>query len=301
MAPNQKRNVLNLQTFAEEDLQLVVPKQYLPLTSLPLSDALSKNDAVEVKTSIKSSSDDYWQWDASVKTTTPTTEKKKDLFSASFFEASLLKESQRMANRREGVTIIRAAKHEEHPEDYWDAPQSTTRNEANAAMSDNTGYWDWPKDSKAAQIALILKEELARNLVSAERMEEHLLENARTQTHGFEQTKAENDSYWTWDSPTTVYADPGTVDESYWECSQEEETPVSLLAAILEYEANRELFTVDHMIQAEAKASGQRLAPEKQVVNAPNKVGSDAYWAWPVGEDNYWDWNTPAQKGYWDW
>lgn len=294
MAPNQKQNLATLQRVPKDDLLLDSPKQFLPLTALDLDNADLNDSPKTVISNI--ASDEYWSWENKASAF-------QDFFSAAFLEANLLKESQRLA-ARDDVTIIRAHRQEDA---YWDVQASLVRSEANEAVSQRTGYWDWPQDDiTAVQIALIMKEELARGLLSAPRMEERLLEDARIKRHYLDQTKAENDTYWNWESPTTVYAAPGTINESYWEWQQEDQscTAAALkIANILEYEAKRGLFSIDHLIET---LTSTVFSCEQQVF-APHQVESDAYWDCSAQEECYWDWDTsipvlvsPAQE-YWDW
>lgn len=320
MAPNQKQTFATLQSIpnpAEDGVLLAKP--FPPLTSLVTSEEVAVDNS-----SALNESHDYEE-----KTIEPAEENwkfatLKDLFSAAFIEANLLKESQRLASKKpDGVTIIRATIEEE---DVWKAPSpsvedffSTSRMiELEAARlasatpvknvachdhywSEGTEapyckvngatdfHWDWSQDATATHVALILKEEWARHLVSAQRMEELLLEDARTRRHYFDQTKAKNDPYWNWESPTTVYADPGTINASYWEWNEEEDSAATLIASIMEYEARRELFSIEHIIEAEVQAVGSL-----DMASASGCAESDAYWTWSAQEECYWTWNNPV-------
>lgn len=295
MAPNRKQLAFCLGNPLVDNTQLVQPK-YLPLThtleqaTVPApvtTDAQSFNN--------NGPSDDYWNWEAPE--VTKEEEAPKDLFSVSSIEANLLKEAEQ----------LKASSDVEASNDgYWaEAEQDTVVvDEANKALSQETGYWDWPEQLKDAQIAMILRDELARNRVSVDAIEKQLVQqSAQEQTRNpFCQPKAENDSYWTWEVPTTVEADSGDVNDSYWQWNteDEEETNAAVVASILQYEANRELLSAAHVERSLASAP----QPSTTCAQQASSEDSDDYWAWQAQEDDYWNMRPApvvAQKGYWDW
>ena len=283
MAPNRKQIAFALDPLVEK--HSLVQAKYLPLTTEVAAPAAPAEPTVVRANNVD---EDYWAWEA------PAQEEKKDLFSAS---RMIEMEAARVASNAPVKTV---ASHD----DYWAERVEARYSSENAAVSESTGYWEWPQEASSVQIALILKEEFARQQVSGERMEERLREEARTRKHYLPQDKAENDDYWAWETPYTVRAEPSEISDSYWEwdgqVKSEQTEREEMIASILAYEEARGLFSGEH-IQEQLVQASQSL---KEVnVNDAN----DSYWNWPAQEDDYWNMRplptaaTAAPQGYWDW
>lgn len=286
MAPNRKQ----LACVLDLPLTDTVQAKFLPLTT---EVATSTPATPAEPTIIRSNNvdDDYWGWEAPAE--------KKDLFSAS---SMIEMEAQRLSTA--ATTKKTVAAHD----DYWAERVEARYSPENAAVSETTGYWEWPQDATPVQIALILKEEFARQQVSGERMEERLRQDASAvQKHYL--TKAENDDYWGWETPTTVHAEPSQVSESYWEWDGAVKTEATkqqeVVAAILAYEKVRTLFSSEHVQQQLLKESATTTCT---TATQTNNTANDSYWNWPAQEsDDYWNMRptaavtTAATQGYWDW
>ncbi|CAB9502529.1 expressed unknown protein [Seminavis robusta] len=296
MAPNRKQLAL-AQLEPLMDTAPLVQAKYLPLTAqIQQQEAPVAPKPAEEPTIIRSNvnSDDYWGWSSSEPTLTV------DLFSADRMEANLLADVERRSNAT--TKVIRAA---DTSEDYWAerVEAHIVHSESNAAVSEATGYWEWPQDASTVQIALILKEELARNVTSAQTMEARLVEDAKTHTTTESQAKPENDDYWAWTPEATIVrADPSSVNESYWQWNTETaQVKEQVIATIVAYEEIRGMFSAEH-IQANL---------EKTVTPEPSRPqeSSDSYWCWPAEEDDYWNERPQSLvqraeampiQGYWD-
>jgi hypothetical protein len=302
MAPNRKQ-LLDVVAPLIDTTQLVQAK-YLPLTHVEASATTTETDTVS-----NVSNEDYWSWTSTAPAATEA-EEKTDLFSASHLEANLVQASKQEQEPK--TTVSRANASSAPSDDYWaERIQAIRSNNANATLElSSDDYWyspEEPEKIRDVQIAMILKEELARHLVSADAMEQRLVQQAAQAKNIPSKAKAENDSYWQWDTPTTVHAPAGTINESYWEWSApeaEDTHKARLIASILQYEANRQLVSTqrvqDNLIQeAEAQASS--------CGSTQHAAANDRYWSWNTKslEDDYWNMRpmpaTVAGKGYWDW
>lgn len=317
MPPNQNHK-FGSALLLNHDEVLVRPKHFLPLTSnLPVlpSDAVSSLKTV-VPSVIKQEepSADSSKHCLNVPSTTSISST-QDLFSASFLEAGLLAESQRLAaGLAKGVVIVRA---EQRVNDgYWDEAASfVIRSESNRAKADTCGYWDWQSqqqdDSEAPLKSLVAQNDFAFQEASTSRTAERVLEDAAQRlmngcrtTSG---TKPEHDDYWSWKClPGIVRADPATISESYWEW-HDEKALKALASAVSasECESKRELFSIDHIVQTE---TAQTFSPQtKQLVSDASRDELDNYWAWKAeaeeGSAIVWRQGSSAAtlKGYWDW
>jgi hypothetical protein len=317
MAPNQKHRKNSPNATDDASLWVTQPnKRYLPLTLLSAQGKSTATATVieqdkeaaellEEKLSQKAlgKHDEYWHWptlasdsvvskNRSNKTGQETSKSSKiDLFSAAFIESRLLAESQRLQERlQKGVTIIRAPPIPTDDIANWLERSDKVTCEANRTLSERTGYWDWApgaKEDQAPIIQLLLKEEIARQHVSAETMERRLLQDRRiaeeecpAKIRRTTLNVEEDEAYWWWDSspPITVYADPATVDDSYWEWNTDmgiKSVSSDTLAGILEHAAARELFSIQHLTKRRVQAASKA------------KVGSKCMAASPEASDDY--------------
>ncbi|CAB9523057.1 expressed unknown protein [Seminavis robusta] len=328
MAPNQKFQANSLHTAHDNEpsLLLAQPQQYLPLTNQQVQDEtviqhdataikdLSVNKPISSGVAVEQNNDrrkqdeneKYWNWPtlprdtAVVKCSSFKIKGGKQhsqahdfLFSADFIEAKLVAESQRIQERlQQGVTIIRAPPREDG---YWEerSGKDVVLSNANQAVSERTGYWDWSpsvETDRAPLIALIRQEEFARQQVSAKTME-HLeqlppsTEHAATKCRRTISNNNKDDAYWHWESPpTTIHADPSTVHDSYWEWNTERTTTAeaaALLASILEHEATRQLFSIEHVtdtLVAGVQQEEHDSAGSKR--NMTQESEDYTYWTW---------------------
>lgn len=280
MAPNRKQ----ISVALAEPTQVVVQAKYLPLTQIAPTAPPQRDDApVSVMRSsvAPSVADDYWSWGASytISNSNSKVEPKKDLFSAAHFEENAKRDYQRRQEEAWTQTFVRAAMAQQQEPSYWEerVESFTVRSDANARVGNTTGYWDWPEETRvnALQIALILQEELARQQVSAAAMEQQLVRDVETQSkkpYDYE-TKPEHDDYWAWTNPTTVRAASCDMNESYWEWT----VPIvsTRIASLLEYEAHRSLFSVDHYMNLETTHTIKTATP---TVRAGAVAGPPGYW-----------------------
>jgi hypothetical protein len=318
MAPNQKYRQNN-PSAADDALLWVDRAKYQPLTHPNVegkSMVIEHDDPAKLlKDTLPQKDlgkhDEYWQWSTLAKDTVISKTRSNeavqetgskdikttintDLFSSAFIESRLLAESQRLQERLQmGITIIRAPPMSTDKMAYWDERSDKVTCEANRAMSDRTGYWDWLPEDQVPLIRLLLKEEMARRQVCAETMERRLLKESQIAPSSEGQRPAkirrasrnveEDEAYWVWDSspPITVYADPNTVDDSYWEWNTGvgiKGLSAATLAAIVNYEATRELFSIQHVTKnivdgaSEVKVGSKRMAVSSEE--------SDDYWVW---------------------
>lgn len=286
MAPNRKQLAVALDPLV--DTQPLVQAKYLPLTAE--TTAAVAPVAPAEPTVIRSSNvdHDYWTWEAPA---APA-----DLFST---DRLLEQEAERVCSSEPSKTV---ASHD----DYWAERVEAHQSAVNAAVSDSTGYWDWPEQASDAQIALILQEEFNRQATSGERMEERLQQDSANYSYSAPQDKAEHDDYWAWEPATIVCAKANEVSESYWEwdgaVESEQTQHERAIAALLAYEKARQLLSGEHV---QALLEKQAQAP---VEPAALKESSCSYWNWPAEEDDYWNMRpvplairAECPKGYWDW
>jgi hypothetical protein len=287
MAPNRKQLALALDPLV--NTVPLVQAKYLPLTAQEVSAApCVPAQPTVVRSGVNS--DDYWYQ-------RHCPEPSKDLFSANHLVSNLNRDVERRS--QSATPIIRASA--PSSSDYWAerVQAHIVHNSANAAVSESTGYWEWPQVASTVQIALILKEEFARNLVSAEAIEARLVRDAQS-TKAESQAKPEHDDYWTWQEPATVvHADS----KAYWEwtCDAKQQ----LIDAIVAEEQVRSMLSADH-IQTNLEKQAAVAVP----VSAPLLEANDAYWCWPAEEDDYWN-ERPLSlvqraeampvHGYWQW
>lgn len=321
MAPNQNQKNFSSALLLNHDEVLVRPKQFPSLTgsndipvvnSDPVSSLKKETGAVpSVIKQIQPSCDSAkYSTEPATSSISSSTE---DLFSASFVEACLLAESQRLASGPvKGVVIIRA---EQRPNDgYWDEAASfVIKSQSNQATADETGYWDWQSqeqdDVETPLESLIVQNELDFHEASTRRTAERLLEDASRRlmngclaTAG---TKAEYDDYWSWESPSIVRADPATISESYWEWNDKRALEAScVIASIPECETKRELFSIEHIVQTETTRTCAQQ--KQQLVSTAAREELDNYWVWnteaTVESDVIWRQGLSVPtKGYWDW
>jgi len=243
MAPNVKQ--LHLLAHSIADLEIVTSK-YAPLTQETTQEVVA-TPAVVASSSIESVS--YWDWPADV----PAVEEpKKDLFSASFLEANLIKECQQESSN---VAVVNADENDcQSSHDYWTWPAATTtgpqEEETRRIASDNywawktpaeetattdseeeqalkeaysKAYWEWRSDDvnqaavvedNDAVVRSILQNENIRAVFSVERLVEHLKANQLPESVGLSSCRDSND-YWDWNAKSTPVV--AAADQGYWD------------------------------------------------------------------------------------
>lgn len=171
-------------------------------------------------------------------------------------------------------------------------PSEETKHLAVVATKDDEGtaateashdsYWDWPadQDMKQATIRRILEDEKAREIVSGANIE--TIETIASSTkEGVSEQNAENDDYWSWNSPQVAshVVDPSHPNNNYWdwdggENNTEAKKKESQIQAILEYEAARERMSADHIVH--------NLQQESSAITSSGGLqsSSDDYWGW---------------------
>lgn len=295
MAPNRKQLALPLDPLVST-VSLVQAK-YLPLTYQEVSAApCAPVEPTVIRSTVNS--DDYWYQ--------PNTSPEPTLFSADHLVSNLTRDAERRS-RSTSPTIRAAAP---SSADYWAerVQAHLVHNSANAAVSEATGYWEWPQVASTVQIALILKEEMARQILSAEATEARLVRDTRSSATAESHARPEHDDYWAWKEPaaTIIHADPKHIQEAYWEWTTEASAPhmkQQMIAGILANEKVRSMLSVDHI---QANLEQHTAVP----VSAPLIEANDAYWCWPAEEDDYWN-ERPLSlvqraeampvQGYWVW
>jgi len=146
------------------------------------------------------------------------------------------------------------------------APLSSQATPLTRTDTSNDAYWEWPVDASAsheewkkATIQRILQEEEARQLLSAEHIQDNLtsptpLDNSKP--------RPEHDAYWTWKVPVRP--------DSYWEWPQGDEKQ-RMIDQILEEERIRHLFSADHIVENIQRQPQPAVGQRRQ---------EDSYWEW---------------------
>ena len=298
MAPNVKQ--LHLLASSLADLEVVQAK-YLPLTH-PASDQqvaqpTTQAPSVPSRTPAQiEASASYWDWQPEVPSVQEEAveEPKKDLFSAASIEANLIKDSQRTAS----ANIVVAEDTAEN-DYYWQERVE----QADQTKPQHDDYWFSPANPEEAHIQAILNDEFARQSVSLETIEKHLLA-ARSALRATGQKPA-NDDYWCESAPVVERESLKQVySQNYWTWESDvsgksESNKAALIQAILAEEQCRQLVSLarlEHNLQTSVlPACGQ------------TKASSDEVWSWShdaTPSDSYWDTSAPKavghQVGYWD-
>lgn len=161
------------------------------------------------------------------------------------------------------------------------------------ASSPTTNYWDWPsvtdeETEKAQVIDQIMKEEKARNLLSAAHVEANLIQASADAKAETVYASSVDEDYWfdANDEPATT--DRPANAQSYWDwpsrTSQEEKQ--AIIDTIVEEERVRQLLTASHMVQNAVRHSASAAAPISNL---------------SASTDKYWDWSIAQGNGYWSW
>jgi len=291
MAPNRKQFSPAIEQPLMANIQLVQAK-YLPLTqassTTPVRSVAPQATIIRSDTPV-AIADAYWKWTSMSGKQSKTIAAHENLFSAARFEQNAVRDSARRQRDASTKTFV----HSPTPaptDNYWEERVEAMRiySQANALVSNTMGYWEWPEEKQVAalQLALIVREELARQVLSARATEDRLAQDAakceNVQSDGPSKLEAEHDQYWSWSGPaSTMFAAPSSVNESYWlwedpSLASKAQQQQCLTLAILKYEASRSSFSGDHMqanLQVDCDARATAVAPAL----AP---AADSYWNW---------------------
>lgn len=270
MAPNRKPLVFLAGAASKPQLRDALQTKFLPLTDPKGLERTSSREETRDKPTNGTTDESYWEW----------SEAKVDVLSVANIEKNLI-QAKLSANV---PATCQGGAHD----DYWsegvvaETKSVDDGDDVTSPVQEVVGasYWDWPADQDMSKTTIenILAEEKAYQVVSGSAIEENLVNMSRsseTDSEGKACTAAANDAYWAWEEPVVAahVNDDTHPAASYWDWDTEpiSEGDSKVVQDIKEYEAARQILSVDHIqrnLQSQAASYGHC------------EQASDNYWSW---------------------
>ena len=205
MAPNTKQLSVIVKQLSSSDLHFV-KAAFAPLT---------QEAQPQQKAPSPVESSNYWNWSAEATESDnywdSSANPKQDILSSSHIALNLIK------SHKEKTDVVHSGI---DSNDYWDERSTKDREPVTAQHVNEKAvesYWDWspvaPVDERAALIASIMKDEQARQLLSAEHLTACLKQTASDLYWAEQEVESNAESQHSWDCSNQPIAASG---DGYW-------------------------------------------------------------------------------------